>query len=130
MLIGRHFNPSKKETSAAVNALLPENGRNITTEGINKRNDRYRERGYNRSQKSFGSSRCTSDTTSTNSSSTGPRSGTYRESTAKCFICDCTGHGWMHCPQKKGGRSCFRYGSEGHQFSKCPQRQESSGLAD
>ena len=128
--MGRHFNLSKKEASAVVNALLPENGRNNTTEGINKRNDRYRKCGYDGSQKSFGSSRYTGDTTSTNSSSIGPRSGTYRESTAKCFICDRAGHGWMHCPQKKGGRGCFRCSSEGYQFSRCPQRQESSGLAD
>ena len=43
------------------------------------------------------------------------------ESSTRCFICDKTGHGWFHCPQKKTGRGCFKCGSEGHQFSKCPQ---------
>ena len=76
-----------------------------STEGNNKRNDRYREHaGIMRSQKSFGSSRCTSDTTSTNSSSIGLRSGTYRESTAKRFICDCTGS-WLDTLSSEKGRT-------------------------
>ena len=44
------------------------------------------------------------------------------ESSTRCFICDKTGHGWFHYPQKKTRRRCFKYSSEGHQFSKCPQR--------